>query len=215
MANPITVTADFIVAHRGWAPAVFGVLAFGESTAVLGTLIPATPLLFLIGSLIGAGRLDAAPVLLFGTAGAILGYWLSWAIGRRVGYRIFHLPFFRDHRRGAARVRLFFRRRGGWALVIGRFVMGPFQSMLPLAAGVAAMDARRFHVWGTASAIIWVLVCLTPGYLSAQGMAAVGLGETGQQYLMAGLMLLSIGLAMLAVGGVVVKVWRAPRRPGG
>ncbi len=212
MVNPIAATADFITAHSDWAPFVFGLLAFGESTAVLGVVVPATPLLFLVGSLIGAGKLDAASVVVWGVAGAALGYWLSWSIGRRAGYRIFHLPFFRDHRRGAARARLFFRRRGGSALILGRFVLGPFQSMLPLAAGVAAMDARRFHLWGIASAIIWVVVCLTPGYLSARGIVAVGFDEGGQQILIAGLMFLSVGLIVLALGGIVLRPLIKKRR---
>lgn len=211
MAGLITALGDFIVANRAWAAPVFGLLAFGESLALAGTLIPATPILFLMGTLLGSGKLDVAPVLGWAIAGAIGGYWASWAIGRRLGPSIYRRRALKGHRRGIARARLFFRRWGGPALIVGRYVLGPFQSMLPLIAGVAAMSAGRFHGWNTASGVIWVIVCLAPGYLAAKGLWAIGADARIEQALIAGLGLLSVGLIVAALGGTAWRAYRVRR----
>lgn len=208
MAGAIEAFGDFIVANRAWAAPAFGLLAFGESTAVLGIIIPATPILFLMGTLLGSGRLNVAPVLAWAIPGAIGGYWLSWAIGARLGHRIYHGRALKRHRRGVARARLFFRRWGGPALILGRYVLGPFQSMLPLVAGVAKMDARRFNAWNVASGVIWVIVCLAPGYLTARGLWAAGADPRVEQWLTAGLAVASVGLIVAAFGGVAWRMWR-------
>ena len=85
-------------------------------------------------------------------------------------------PLLRDHCRGVARARLFFRRWGGPSLILGRYVLGLFQSMLPLVAGISAMAQRRFHAWNVASGVVWVIVVLIPGYLAAKGVHLLGVG---------------------------------------
>jgi len=196
-----------ITAHAVWAGPLFGLLALGESTAVLGVLIPATPILFLVGTLIGSGRLDPHWVVPWAIAGAIGGYWLSWAIGRRWGTMLYRTPLLRGHRRGVARARLFFRRWGGPSLILGRYVLGPFQSMLPLVAGVAAMDQRRFHAWNVASGVLWVVVVLIPGYLAAKGVHVLGMGAAQQRWLIVLLFAVSGGAIVVTLAGLLMR-WR-------
>jgi membrane protein DedA with SNARE-associated domain len=211
MAGPIEALGDFIVAHRQWAAPAFGLLALGESIAGLGIIIPATPILFLMGTLLGSGKLDVAPVLAWAIPGAVAGYWLSWFVGLRLGHRIYHGRALKRHRRGVARARLFFRRWGGPALILGRYALGPFQSMLPLVAGVAKMDARRFNAWNLASGVTWVIVCLTPGYLTAKGLWAAGVDPRVERWMTAGLAVLSVGLVVAAFAGLGWRAWRERR----
>ncbi len=194
-----------IAAHALWAGPLFGLLALGESTAILGVIIPATPILFLVGTLLGSGQLEPRWILPWAIAGAIAGYWLSWAIGRRSGTRLYRTPLLRNHRRGVARARLFFRRWGGPSLILGRYVLGPFQSMLPLVAGVAAMDQRRFHAWNIASGTTWVFVVLAPGYLTAQGVVMLGVGAAQQRWLILALIVVSVGMAVSAIAGLLLR----------
>jgi membrane protein DedA with SNARE-associated domain len=196
-----------ISAHAFWAGPLFGLLALGESTAVVGVVIPATPILFLVGTLIGSGRLDPYWILPWAITGAIVGYWLSWKTGRRWGTMLYRTVLMRDHRRGIARARLFFRRWGGPSLILGRYVLGPFQSMLPLVAGAAAMGPRPFHAWNIASGIIWVFVVLIPGYLTAQGVVLLGIGAAQQRWLTLALLFVSGGAALCAVTGLLIR-WR-------
>ncbi len=69
----ITWISDLIHTHSMWAIPIVGIIAFGESLAVVGLLIPATAILLLIGGLIGSGVLDPWSVLTATIIGAVLG----------------------------------------------------------------------------------------------------------------------------------------------
>ncbi|AOF99839.1 hypothetical protein BSY18_2845 [Blastomonas sp. RAC04] len=198
MNGLLQLLSDFMTDHRWLAGPAFGLIAFGESLAVIGVFIPATPILFMVGVLMGSGRVDAAPVVLFGIAGASAGYFLSWRAGERLGHHAWRLSAMTRHRRSIARARLFFRRWGGVSLVAGRYVLGPFQSMLPLVAGVARMDAPRFYCWNIMSAVVWVGLVLTPGFALGRGIEAAIFEKAWQDQIVAGLMAISV--CMIFVG---------------
>ena len=195
--------AAFMTDHRWWAGPVFALIAFGESLAVVGIFVPATPILFMVGVLMGNGRVDAVSVVLFGMAGAIAGYWVSWRVGQYLGHRAWQTPMLARHRGGIVRARLFFRRWGGPSLVAGRYVLGPFQSMLPLVAGVARMDARRFHRWNIASGMLWVVLVLTPGFLVGRGIAIAGVDQRYQSQMIAALTFASCLLIVAALAAMM------------
>ena len=186
----------FLTDNSWLAGPAFALITFGESLAVLGIFIPATPILFMIGVLIGNGRIDAASIVLFGVAGAISGYW-AWKLSHHLGNRAWQAPALVRHRRGTARARLFFRRWGGISLVVERYLLGPFQSMLPLVAGAARMDTSRFHRYNIASGTLWVMLVLAPGFLVGQGIAIAGLDHNHQDQM---IMMLTVAsfLAILA-----------------
>jgi len=190
---------------------LFGLLALGESLAIVGAIIPATPILFLYGLMLGSDKLTPGEVIPWAITGAIAGYWISWRAGRRLGPAAYRHPVLRGQRRAVARARLFFRRWGGPSLIIGRFILGPFQSMLPLVAGVAAMSPRRFHPWATASAIIWVLVVLTPGFLTARGITVFGFDASTESFMLTVLLAVS---GVLAIGAAAIVVVRLAFGPG-
>jgi len=77
--------AAFISEHRAWAGPLIGLLAFSESLAIVGLLVPATAIIITFGGLIGAGVIDPLPIYLWAVTGAILGDWLSYLFGRRIG----------------------------------------------------------------------------------------------------------------------------------
>lgn len=212
MKTALQAFTDFVTLHGFWAGPAFGLLAFGESLAVVGTIIPATPLLFLIGIMLGKGLLHPLAVLPWAVAGAITGYWMSWAVGSRLGPSVYRHRLFGGQRRAIARVRLFFRRWGGPALIVGRFVLGPVQSMLPLVAGVAAMTPRRFHRWNAVSGVLWVCLVVTPGYIAARGFNILGFDEQTQQGLVMALALLSLLLILLVVATMLFRWIRYAQR---
>lgn len=185
--------------HAYSAAIIIGLLAFGESMAVIGAVIPATPALLLIGTLLGQGILQPLQVIPAALGGALCGYWLSWKIGKRLQGRAYRSRWVATRRRSIARLRLFFRRWGGPSLVFGRFVLGPLQSMLPLVAGTMGMTSKRFHFWNFLSAMLWVPVVLTPGYLAGRGLVPLGISRN----VMAGI---TLTLAAISVAGVVVAL---------
>lgn len=185
--------------HAGWAWLAFALIACGESTALVGAFIPATPVLLLVGTMVGSGRLSPWDVVPSGIAGATLGYGLSYAVGRWTGRRLGHAAVLRPHRRSVARVRLFFSRYGAPSLILGRYVLGPFQSLLPWFAGAAGMPARRFWAINIFSSVLWIFATLTPGYLAARGAAHIPGGPEWQYGAVGMLTTISVAAAVLCI----------------
>jgi membrane protein DedA with SNARE-associated domain len=187
---------------------LFAAMAFAESTAFVGIIVPATPVLLLVGTLIGFGKLDPLQLVPAAIAGAIAGYALSYYVGRALGPRLTRTGWLRSQRRPLAHTRLFFRRYGGASLILGRYLLGPLQSLLPLVAGAAGMDRRRFWPANLLSGLIWVPLCLAPGYLAARASTELGVALVWQQRATAFLAFLSIGSAAAAILYMVLRVRR-------
>ena len=158
-----------VAAYGAWAGPVIGLLAFGESLAVIGVLIPATAVMIAIGGLIGAGTLDPVPVYIWAVAGAILGDWLSYWIGRRIGPSVYRRWPLNRHRPMVARTRLFFRKYGFLSVFFGRF-LGPVRATIPLVAGVMEMARKPFQLANLLSALLWVPLMFAPGYLAGSSL---------------------------------------------
>jgi len=74
-------------AHPNLAVSAAFFIAFGESLAFLGLLIPGTVIMSAVGTLVGAQIIPAFTTILFGILGAIIGDGLSFYLG----YRYYHL----------------------------------------------------------------------------------------------------------------------------
>jgi membrane protein DedA with SNARE-associated domain len=172
MEELITRATEIITEHRAWAGPILGILAFGESLALIGLFIPATALMIAVGGLLGAGTVDPLPVVACAAVGATLGDWISYSTGRRIGPSVYRRWPLNRHRSTAARARLFFRRYGFVSIFLGRF-LGPVRANIPLVAGVMEMDRRRFQLANASSALLWVPVMFAPGYFAVKSMGSV------------------------------------------
>lgn len=207
--------ASFLEQHGMWAGPLLGLIAFGESLAIIGLFVPATALMLMIGGLIGSGVIDPLPVFLWSVVGSVLGDALSYAIGRGLGSRIYYRAPLNRHLPLVARTRLFFRRYGFWSVLIGRF-LGPIRSTIPLVAGVMRMPQRPFQIANLLSAILWVPAMLAPGFLAARSMGGID-GLNGTQWTFA-----TLGIALICIIGPLAgariltgRLERDPRRTMG
>jgi membrane protein DedA with SNARE-associated domain len=157
-----TMLLDFVRAHQGWAPFIVGLLAFAESLAVVSLLVPSTVLLLGIGALIGPSGLEFWPIWLGAAVGAILGDWLSYAIGFRYKHAVFRVWPLSSHQNLSERGGQFFTRWGAWGVFLGRFI-GPMRAVVPLTAGIFAMPMLLFQTATIASAFVWAFIMLAPG----------------------------------------------------
>jgi membrane protein DedA with SNARE-associated domain len=134
---------------------------------VVSLVIPATALLVAIGGLVGAANLPFWPVLIAAILGAILGDWASYAIGHYFRDSIERVWPLSRHPEQLRRAEALFRRWGIFGVFIGRF-FGPLRSVVPLAAGIAAMPMARFQIANIASAVVWAVGLLGPGMVLAR-----------------------------------------------
>ena len=194
---------DFIVAHKDWAVVVMFIMAFGESFAFIGLLVPGTTLLIAAGALITAGGLPLAPILFGAVVGAVLGDSVSYWIGGKCGGALARMwPFNRNPELLAAGMR-FFERHGGKSVFIGRF-FGPIRAVIPLAAGVMLMPRGRFWIANVTSALVWAPMLLFAGDLIGKaGERLFGSANT--------VLLIFVALTVFGVGGALWAAVRAAR----
>ncbi|MGQ4274219.1 DedA family protein [Terrihabitans sp. B22-R8] len=197
MEELIARATAFITEHGVWAGPIVGLLAFGESLAFVGLLIPATALMIAVGGLIGTGVLDPAPVMACAVLGAVLGDWVSYSVGRNIGPSVYRRWPLNRHRSMVARARLFFRRYGFVSIFLGRF-LGPIRATIPLVAGVMEMDQRRFQIANISSAVLWVPAMFAPGYLAARSLGSAE--DISEGHLLG----ISLVVVVLSLGAVAI-----------
>jgi membrane-associated protein len=137
---------------------------------VVTPFLPGDSLLFAAGALAATGALNLWLVAVLLLAAAITGDAVNYAVGRSAGHRVIERAR-TDPRWGRvinpayiARAHDFFERRGGKAIVLGRFV--PIvRTFVPFVAGVAEMSYPMFAFYNVTGAIAWVGICVGAGYL--------------------------------------------------
>ena len=152
-----------------WAAPVTFVLAFGESLALVSLALPATAMLLAIGGLIGAAGLPFWPILIAAVLGAALGDCVSYALGYYFKDSIADCWPLSRRPTLLPRARALFQQWGLLAVFIGRF-FGPLRSVVPLAAGIAAMPQVPFQIANIVSAVVWAVGLLAPGVILSRWM---------------------------------------------
>jgi membrane-associated protein len=141
---------------EGLGPAALGVIAlmvFIES-GVLFPFLPGDSLLFTAGLLHQQLQLTLPVLIGVVTAAAVAGDQVGYLLGRKFGRRWFkddalilktaHLTATED----------FFRRHGGAAVVLARFVP-MVRTFAPLSAGIARYEYKSFTLWNIVGALAW------------------------------------------------------------
>ncbi|UQU61259.1 DedA family protein [Couchioplanes caeruleus] len=143
-----------------------------EMTFLLGLLIPGESVVMLAGALPG-GPAGFALVVTVGTAGALSGQILGYAVGRAFGPRLRGTRLGR--RIGAERfdrAETYLSTHGGPALAAVRFV-AVIHAVVPIVAGTVRMPFRRFVGWSALGTTVWV------GAFAGVGAATAGAGSSG------------------------------------
>jgi membrane protein DedA with SNARE-associated domain len=153
----------FVKMHEAWAPLIAGLLAFGESFAVISLFIPATVALVGVGALIGASDIQFWPVWAGTAIGASLGDWISYWIGYKLENAARHVWPLSRYPDLYDRGERFFLKYGIWSIFLGRF-FGPFRAVVPLIAGIFEMPHLQFQVANITSAMVWAFALLAPGF---------------------------------------------------
>ena len=147
-------------------PLLFAVI-FCETGLVVTPFLPGDSLLFACGALAAvdhSGTLSAPLLTLVLAAAAILGNLSNYAIGRWIGppafsgrYRWLKVEYLR-------RTEEFFRRHGGMAIALSRF-LPVIRTCAPFVAGIGQMPYMRFLAFNLVGGFAWVLTFVWGGYL--------------------------------------------------
>ena len=143
---------------------VLFVIVFTETGLLIGFFLPGDSLLITAGIVAAAGGLNIWWLNVVLIVAAITGDSVGYAIGVRLGPRLFTRPqSLLFNPRHIERTRVFYERHGPKTIVIARFV--PIvRTFAPVVAGVGQMEYRRFIFYNVAGGIGWVTSMTWAGY---------------------------------------------------
>ncbi|NRF68387.1 DedA family protein [Aquincola sp. S2] len=155
----------FVEAYGSWVYLLLFLIIFVETGLVVMPFLPGDSLLFVVGALAGMGMISYPGVMLLMTAAAIAGNQTNYAIGRRIGDKVFSWEQSRwFNKRAFDRAHAFYEQYGGITIVLARFM--PFvRTFAPFVAGVAKMTRSKFTFYDVSGGTLWVVSLVTAGYL--------------------------------------------------
>jgi len=154
----------FVQTYGAWVYALLFLIIFVETGVVVMPFLPGDSLLFVVGTLCGAGLMDIRVAMGLLVVAAILGDQVNYSIGRYFGHKVFHWEdsrFF--NRRAFDQAHQFYETYGGITIILARFM--PFlRTFAPFVAGVAEMTRSKFTAYNAIGAILWVIGLTGAGY---------------------------------------------------
>lgn len=165
-----------VAQNPGWALAIAFAAAIIEAVAVLGILIPGTPILMAVAGAAAVAGQAMVPFLVLAIIGAVIGDFVSFWCGGRYKDRLRGMwPFSRKpHLMNQAD--WFFERYGTASVALCRFVP-VLRSTVPLVAGMAGMRRRRFVVANVTSAFVWAPAHVYPAAIAGLSLEALRDGD--------------------------------------
>ena len=159
-----TLLTQWLHANPQWGGFAAFLIAFSESIAILGTIIPGSVTMTAIGILAGSGVLPIWSVIGFAIAGAIFGDGFSYLLGFRYKTNLQNIWPFSHYPSLFITGEKFFIKHGALSVFIGRFV-GPVRAIVPLVAGMLNMRPVRYFLASIPAAILWAPGYMLPGIL--------------------------------------------------
>ena len=154
---------DALIRWGGYV--VLVAIVFTETGLLVGFFLPGDSLLITAGLVAATGTLNIWWLNVLLAVAAIVGDSVGYAIGARVGPRLFtREKSWLFNPRHVQRTRDFYERHGARTIVIARFVP-IIRTFAPVVAGVGQMAYPRFLFYNVAGGVGWVASMTWAGYL--------------------------------------------------
>ncbi|MDF1828072.1 MAG: VTT domain-containing protein [Legionellaceae bacterium] len=163
-ANYLEPLTAWLHLHPYWSLFLAFFIAFIESLAFLGSIIPGTVVMTALGILAGSGVMRIDLTFIFAALGAIIGDVASYGLGYKFSDRLLTIWPFSRYPTWLEYGQNYFDRHGTKSIFLGRFI-GPLRSIIPVVAGMMRMKQLPFLTANIMSGIAWSIVYVTPGVL--------------------------------------------------
>jgi membrane-associated protein len=191
---------DDLIRWGGYA--LLAGIVFTETGLLVGCFLPGDSLLITAGLVAATGALNVWYLNGLLIVAAVVGDSVGYAIGARLGPRLFTRPkSLLFNPRHVERTRAFYARHGAKTIVIARFVP-IIRTFAPVVAGVGQMQYRRFLVYNVAGGVGWVTSMTWAGYLLGQTVPNI----SSHIHLVVG------AVIVLSVIPIAIEILRARRR---
>jgi membrane protein DedA with SNARE-associated domain len=176
MWSLIADAADLVAQNAVLAIVVAFLAAIIEAVAVLGVLIPGTPILMAVAGAAAIAGMPMTPILIVSILGAVIGDGISFWVGHRYSGQLRTMwPFSRRPSLMHA-AEHFFRRYGTMSVALCRFVP-VLRSTVPLVAGMAGMARPKFLVANICSALVWAPAHVYPAQFAGLSLERLHAGD--------------------------------------
>jgi len=166
LTNPERLIEFLSTVMTGWyGYALLFAIVFSETGLLVGFFLPGDSLLFTVGVVAGAGKLNIILILGLLIVACILGNGTGYLLGRKTGPAIFNRPdsrlFRQEH---LQKTRAFYEKHGGKTIIYAQF-LPIIRTFAAFVAGVAQMPYPKFASFNVIGAIGWVTSMTMAGYL--------------------------------------------------
>lgn len=197
LPDPEKLIAQVARTLGSWTYLLVGSLAFLETGAFVGFVIPGE-LTILVGGVVAAqGEISLAPVLGLAWLCSFLGDSTGFMVGRRAGrgFMLRHGPTFRITPDRLETVERYFAEHGGATVVLGRFI-GVVRPLAPFIAGASDMTYARFAPYSILATGLWSSTYILLGYFFSRSFSRITQ--------IAGQATLALGIVVAVVAGLVL-----------
>jgi membrane protein DedA with SNARE-associated domain len=138
-----------------------------------GLPLPGETILLISGVAASTGRIDPWVAIAVGSAAAIIGDNIGYAIGRYGGRRVvMRLAYLGKIESSLAWGERFFARHGGKTVFVARWIFG-LRIFGAWIAGMVHMPWRRFFLWNAAGGITWCTTMILLGYFFGHSLHVI------------------------------------------
>ncbi|URN10312.1 DedA family protein [Actinomadura madurae] len=179
---------------------IVAALVFAEAALFVGFVFPGETAIVVGGVLASQHVLSLWVLLAIAVVAAVAGDSVGYEVGRRYGPRLLDVKVMRRHRAKVAGAQDLIRRRGAFAVFIGRFT-ALLRALMPALAGSSRLPYPTFLLFNVIGGVTWVVTFTLGGFFAGAAFEhAAKLAGRG----------LAIGLAVAAV--VALAVWSVRKR---
>jgi membrane-associated protein len=165
--NGSAAVLEAIVDLVSGSPWTYALIFAVSALDAIVPIVPSETSVIAAGVLAADGDLNIGLVIACAAAGAIAGDNGSYTIGRTVGEWAAEKFFAGKRRRHLDRAERMLDERGGYLIVVARFIPGG-RTAATLAAGTLGMPWRRFIVYDVIAGVIWANYAALLGYFGGK-----------------------------------------------
>lgn len=181
------------ITHGGYA--VLFIFTLLEGLPLIGMAVPGHVAILIGGFLAKIGALDLWWVIILSIAGAIIGDYIGFLMGRKYGLGLIDRlrPYFFITDDQLNKTRDLLDRHTGKAMVIGRFTPAT-RALMPFLVGTGETAAGKFWIFNIIGGVSWAVISVLIGYIFGAGYHAAA-GYLGK------LIVVAIIFAVIAIWG--------------
>ncbi len=180
----------FITQSLAYSLIAVALVAFLESLALVGLLLPGTVMMAALGALIGSGEVGFYEAWAAGIAGCLLGDWISFWLGWRFKKPLHRWSFLKKHKALLDKTEHALHQHSMFTILVGRFV-GPTRPLVPMVAGMLDLPVAKFVLPNIIGCLLWPPLYFLPGILAGAAIdIPAGMQSSGFKWLLLGVALL-------------------------